>query len=90
MTSSPTIAALFLILTVSPDATVCVALILQLAVHSFQLLPFTTAGHGKLHTTPPSDEPAAEQVCPTTVHGLFPVPEQATILEVVPLMSIVD
>ena len=33
---------------------------------------------------PLDDESATEQVCPTTVHGLFPVPEQATILEVVP------
>jgi L-fucose mutarotase/ribose pyranase (RbsD/FucU family) len=46
------------------------------------------AGHAGKHTTPPSDEWAAEQVCPAAVHGLFP--EQATILEVVPLMSIVD
>jgi hypothetical protein len=77
-------------LTISPDATVCVALILQLTDHTFQLLPFTIAGHaGKLHTTPPSDEPAAAQIFPIeAVHGLFP--EQATILEVVPLMFIVD
>ena len=96
MTSSPDIDALFLILTVLPEFTVYVALILQLADHSFQLLPFTIAGHaGKLHTTPPSDEEAAEQVLPVPiedVHGLFP--EQATILEVpppaFPLMSIVD
>jgi hypothetical protein len=48
-------------------------------------------GHGKLHTTPPSDVEAAEQVLPVpieAVHGLFP--EQATILEVVPSMSIAD
>jgi hypothetical protein len=71
---------------------VCVALIEQLADHSFQLLPFTIAGHaGKLHTTPPSDEEAAEQVLPVPIeemHGLFP--EQVTILEMSPLMSIVD
>ena len=71
MTSSPTIAALFLILTVSSAATVCVALILQLADHSFQLLPFTIAGHaGKLHTTPPLSGEAAEQTFPIeAVHG---------------------
>jgi hypothetical protein len=90
MTSSPTIDALFLILTVSPSATLCVALILQLADHSFQSLPFLIAGQsGKLHTTPPSDVEADEQVFPIeAVHGLFP--EQATILEVVPFMSIAD
>ena len=94
MTSSPTIDAFFLILTVSPDNTLCVVLIKQLADHSFQPLPSEMVGHGKLHTTPSSDEEAAEQVLPVpieAVHGLFPE-EQATILEVVDLsiMSIVD
>ena len=47
---------------------------------------------GCVHTTPPSDEEAAEQVLPVpieAVHGLFPE-EQATILEESPSMSIVD
>ena len=46
---------------------------------------------GVEHTTPPLSEEAAAQVLPVPiedVHGLFP--EQATILEVVPFMSIVD
>ena len=44
---------------------------------------------GKLHTTPPSDEPAAVQTFPIeAVHGLLP--EQATILEPESEMSIVD
>ena len=46
---------------------------------------------GVEHTTPPLPEEAAEQVLPVpmeAVHGLLP--EQATILEVVPLISIVD
>jgi len=55
--------------------------------------PSTIVGHaGKLplHTTPPLPEVAAAQVVPPTeaVHGLLP--EQATILEGSPLMSIVD
>ena len=42
------------------------------------------------HTTPPLSEEAAAQAVPPyeAVHG--PVPEQATIFEVVPLMSIAD
>ena len=45
---------------------------------------------GVEHTTPPLSEAAAAQAVPPyeAVHG--PVPEQAMILEVVPLMSIVD
>ena len=47
-------------------------------------------GGGIEHTTPPLFEVAAAQAVPPyeAVHGLLP--EQATILEVVPLMSIVD
>jgi len=43
--------------------------------------------HNSVHRTPSSGDEAAEQDC-TDVHGVLP--EQATILEVVPFMSIVD
>jgi hypothetical protein len=43
------------------------------------------------HTTPPLSEEAGEQTFPIeAVHGLSPVTEQVVILEVSPLMSIVD
>jgi hypothetical protein len=57
----------------------------------FQSLPSTISQSGKLHTTPPSDKEAEEQVLPVPiedVHGLSPEAEQLVILEPESLMSI--